>query len=80
MGLETDVWKHKSCTAEFGFGADWVTLYLIESKQEGKGHATELLREAKKHYKKAGMRFGGSIAINEIMSHIYKKLRIKEYK
>lgn len=79
QGMETDQWTHKSCTAEFGLGADWATLYLIESKEEGKGHATELLREAKKFYNKKGKKFGGSVALNDTMKHIYKKLKIKEY-
>lgn len=79
FGMETDEWKHKSCTAEVGFGPGWATLYLIESKDEGKGHATELLQTAKKFYKKMGMKFGGSVALNDTMKHIYKKLKIKEY-
>ena len=80
LGIETDLWKHKSCQAEFGFGSDWGTLYLIESKEEGKGHATELLKKAKKYYERKGLKFGGSIALNPVMSHIYTKLQIEEYK
>ncbi len=74
-----EIWKHKSCVAEFGFDETWATLYYIESMEEGKGHATELLTEAKKYYEGQGKKFGGSIALNERMRAIYKRLDIEEY-
>lgn len=80
MGMELEVWRNKSCYANFGVGDNWATLYLIESQEEGKGHATELLIEAKKYYERLGKKFGGDVALNERMANLYKKLGIEEYK
>lgn len=80
LGMKLQRWTHSSCTADFGVGDDFATLYYIESKEEGKGHATELLIAAKKHYEANGYNFGGSVALNERMRSIYKRLGIKEYK
>jgi hypothetical protein len=79
LGMPLEVWEHKSCRAEFGVGDDWATLYGIQSKIKNKGHATELLIEARKHYEAQGKKFGGTVALSEPMAHIYKKLGIKEY-
>ena len=79
MGMELEVWRNKSCRAEFGTGEDWATLYLIESEEPSKGHATELLTEAKRYYEEQGLRFGGTVALNSRMSKIYQRLGIKEY-
>ena len=79
MGMDLDCWQNKSCSAEFGVGDGWATLYLIQSKEEGKGHATELLTEAKKYYEGLGKTFGGDVALNERMRGIYKRLNITEY-
>jgi hypothetical protein len=84
MGMELEVWTHESCTASFGvgeFGSDepWATLYDIRSLVEGKGHATQLLKAAKRYYEAKGMAFGGSVALNERMRSIYKRLGITEY-
>ena len=80
MGMDLDEWKWRSCTAQFGVGDDWATLYHIKSKEEGKGHATELLVRARVYYERKGLRFGGSVALSPAMSRIYRKLKIKEYK
>jgi hypothetical protein len=84
MGMELERWTHESCTADFGVGKNadgkWATLYFIESKEEGKGHATELLKAAKITYEALGMRFGGSVALNARMRSIYQRLGITEYK
>lgn len=79
LGMELEEWTNKSCRAEFGIGKDWATLYYIESQEKRKGHATDLLLEAKQHYESQGKRFGGSVALNPEMSNLYKKLNIKEY-
>ena len=79
LGMELEEWTHKSCTAHFGVGDTWATLYDIQSKEEGKNHATELLLEAKAFYESQGKKFGGSIALNERMRKIYQKLQIKEF-
>lgn len=74
------IWKYKSCEAEVGAGEDWATVYLIQSKEEGKGHATNLLLAMKKYYEGKSMTFGGSIALNERMRQLYKKCLITEYR
>ena len=80
MGMELERWTYMSCSADFGVGNNWATLYLIESSDRNKGHATYLLREAKNHYEKLGKTFGGTVALNPIMESIYLKLGIKEYR
>jgi hypothetical protein len=79
LGMRLHEWQHESCTAEFGVGKNWATLYYIESKSEGRGHATQLLTVAKEYYEGKGKTFGGSVALNERMRSIYKKLGITEY-
>ena len=74
-----ELWVYKSCEAEFGVGKDWATLYLTESKDEGKGHATTLLLAAKKYYEDKGLIFGGSVALNMRMKGLYQKCGIREY-
>lgn len=77
--MPIEVWKHKSCTATFGVGDVWATLYSIESKQKGKGHATALLTAAKQYYEDKNKKFGGSVALNDRMRQIYVRLGISEY-
>ena len=80
LGMELDEWKIDSCIAHFGVGNDWATLYDIQSDNQGKGHATTLLAEAKSFYQKAGRKIGGTVALNPRMRKIYKKLGYVEYK
>lgn len=79
MGMELEQWIYGGCVANFGVGNEWATLYDILSKNQGKGEATHLLKEAKKYYEGLGKVFGGSIALNSRMRDIYKRLEIKEY-
>ena len=79
MGMELDEWKEGSCIARFGTGHNWATLYQIDSLEEGKGHATKLLRKAKRFYESEGLKVGGSVALNERMRGIYKKVDYEEY-
>lgn len=73
------LWEYKSCEAEMGIGEDWATVYLIESKEQGKGHATKLLLAMKKYYEDRGLIFGGSVALNDRMKRLYQKCQIHEY-
>ena len=79
LGMELDRWTHKSCCGDFGVGENWATLYSIESKKEGRGDATELLRRAKIEYERQGKVVGGTIALNPKMRKIYNKLGYIEY-
>ena len=80
LGMELEEWTNKSCIAHFGVGVNWATLYEISSQQKRQGHATELLKEAKKYYEKLNKVVGGSVALNSVMGNLYKKLGYKEYK
>lgn len=80
MGMLLDRWTHQSCVAEIGTGKDWATIYSIQSKEPGKGHATELMLAMKKHYEAEGKRFGSSVALNSRMRTLLQKLEIIEYK
>ena len=80
LGMELDVWRHESCVAEVATGDTWATLYLIVSEQPGKGHATELLKQIKAFYEDQGLEFTSSIALNQRMSGILGKLKIKEWR
>jgi hypothetical protein len=79
MGMDLERWEYKSCTADFGLGDDFATLYTIQSLEEGKGHATYLLTKAKIYYEGLGLKFGRTVALNPTMKSIYKKLNIQEY-
>ena len=79
MGMELDELQYMSCVTHFGTGKDWATLYDINSFKQGKGHATKLHIFAKRFYESKGMKFGGSVALNDRMKYLYKKLKIKEY-
>ena len=50
LGMPLDEWSHKSCKAHFSVFPDEVTLYDIISKEQNKGHASELLNFAKGYY------------------------------
>ena len=80
LGMELDEWKVDSCIGHFGVGNDWATLYDIASKDKNKGHATKLLKAAKKYYQSQKKLVGGTIALNTAMSKIYRKLKIHEFK
>lgn len=83
MGMELERWSYKGCVADFGLGEEdghtFATLYTIESETKRKGYATSILAQAKKYYEGQGMKFGGSVALNDGMRRIYKKLNIEEY-
>lgn len=79
LGMPLDEWQYESCVAHCATGKDWATLYDIESADEGKGHATQLLLAMKKYYERKGLRFGGSVALNERMRRLYQKRGVTEY-
>ncbi len=79
LGMPLERWQFQSCCADFGVGDDWATLYAIRSEDQGRGHATRLLLDTKEYYENHGRRFGGSVALNDRMRAIYKRLQIVEY-
>lgn len=60
-------------------GEHWATIYVINSKVEGKGHATTLCEHIKAHYEALGKTVGSSVALNDRMRYILRKTGIKEY-
>ena len=81
LGMDLHQWRENSCLAHFGYSdkGKWATLYDIQSFDEGKGHATALLLKAKKYYENLGYEVGGSVALNERMTGLYKKVGYKIY-
>ena len=79
LAMPLDEWVYESYLAHCATGKDWATLYDIQSKQEGKGHATRLLLEMKKYYEQKGLKFGGSVALNKRMRQLYQRCGIEEY-
>ena len=79
MGMPLTRWTYKGCEADFGVGEDFATLFVIESKEKRKGYATLVLSVAKSFYEAKGKKFGGTVALNDVMRHIYRKLKIEEY-
>ena len=80
LGMDLEVWEHKSCLVQVGVGDNYATIYFIESKEQGKGHAQELLKEMKEHYEYIGKTFGSYVALTPGIKHLIQKLGIKEYK
>lgn len=79
LGMPLVRWSHESCVAHFAVGEVWATLYDIKSKEESRGHATQLLVAAKSFYEGTGRKFGGTVALDDRMHKIYKRLGITEY-
>lgn len=87
MGMPLVKWTHKSCTAHVAVGEidneigtdSWATVYSIYSEEKGQGHATQLLTHLKKLYEGEGRKFGSSVALNDNMERLLKKLGITEY-
>lgn len=79
LGMPLDEWRHELCLAHCATGEGWATLYDIQSEEEGKGHATTLLTAMKGYYEGKGLRFGGSVALNNRMRRLYQKCGIEEY-
>ena len=79
LGMKLDEWQYASSIAHCATGEGWATLYDIQSREQGKGHATRLLLAMKKYYEGKGLKFGGSVALNDRMKGLYKKCGITEY-
>lgn len=69
------------CVACLGKGEDWLTLYQIETDVDYRkqGKATALLEEVKFQADAHGLKFGSTVALNDEMKRLLKKLEIEEY-
>lgn len=79
LGMTLDVITYESCEATVAVGDDWATVYSIQSKEQGKGHAQTLLTDAKDYYEKRNRKFGSSVTLSPAIKHIIDKLGIEEY-
>lgn len=77
MGMELLKYKMNDCIATVAEGDGWATMYDIQSFNKGKGEATKLLLALKEVYK--NVKFGGTVALNPTMEHLYEKTGIEQY-
>lgn len=77
MGMDLLSFKYKGVFGTLAEGPDWATLYDIVSTNRGKGEVQECILLLKERFK--AKRFGGTVALNPVMKHIYQKLNITEY-
>jgi len=78
LGMELTAFKYKGVIGTLAEEDRWATIYDIESTNPDKGECQECLKLLKAKY--FGKDFGCSVALNDKMSYILKKLGIKEYK
>lgn len=76
LWMELDEWTYKSCIAHFGEYWFCYTLYDIESKEQRQWHATQLLKDAIEYYEKGWFLVAWTVALNEAMRNLYKKVGI----
>jgi hypothetical protein len=71
MGMETINAFYKGVFMNLAEGDDWVSIYLCESKNKGKGEVQEMIGLLKNDFK--GKTLNGSVPLNPVMEHIYAK-------
>lgn len=71
------IYRNEGCEALVAEGEGWATIYTVESFVPNKGFCQSLLNELKEIYK--GVQFGCTVALNDKMAYILRKLQIKEY-
>ena len=79
LGMSLECWENKGVEIEIAEFPDTATIYSVRSKIEGKGFATETLTWLQGHYEGQGKSLCSSVALNDRMARILKKLGIKEY-
>lgn len=71
MGMETIDAYYKGVFMNLAEGHDWVSIYLCESKNKGKGEVQEMIKLLREDFK--GKKVCGSVPLNPVMKHIYDK-------
>jgi hypothetical protein len=71
MGMDLIIVTHKGVVMSLAEGADWISIYSCNSQNKGKGEVQEAINIVKKDY--SHKRLCGSLPLNPIMEHIYKK-------
>ena len=71
MGMETINAFYKGVFMNLAEGDDWVSIYLCESKNKGKGEVQEMIGLLREDFR--GKKVCGSVPLNPVMKHIYDK-------
>lgn len=74
LWMELDEWTFESCIAHFGEYDGVYVLYDIESKEKRKWHAYTLMKDALDYYISKWFRVGWTVALNDAMVWLYRKL------
>lgn len=74
-GMETINAFYKGVFMNLAEGGDWVSIYLCESKNKGKGEVQEMIELLRDDFK--GKKICGSVPLNPIMKHIYDKCNVE---
>jgi len=70
---------HKSCKVHLAEFGKELNIQFIESKQEGKGHAIEMIKELLKWCKERNLKLVSSLPISQSWYHLTKKFGLKSY-
>jgi hypothetical protein len=79
MGMDLFKFTHKGVSGHLFVNNKHATIYDVMSKNRNKGECLETLGMLKEEYEANNKIFGGTVALNPTMKHIYQKLEIKEY-
>jgi len=75
MGMETINAFYKGVFMNLAEGDDWVSIYLCESKNKGKGEVQEMIGLLREDFR--GKKVCGSVPLNPVMKHIYDKCNVE---
>jgi hypothetical protein len=79
LGMDLFEFTHKDVKGHLFINDTHATIYDVESNNYGVGECQETLSMLKEEYETNGKVFGGTVALNPTMKHIYQKLNITEY-
>jgi hypothetical protein len=79
LGMELFEFAHKGVTGHLYVDDKHATIYDVMSANRNKGECLETLGMLKAASEANNKIFGGTVALNPTMKHIYQKLEITEY-
>ena len=75
MGMDLIEARYKGVYMQLGYGnddgTDWLSIYMCESSNKGKGEVQEMIDLIRKDY--PDHKLYGSVPLNSVMKHIYDK-------
>jgi D-alanine-D-alanine ligase-like ATP-grasp enzyme len=74
IGGELTEARYKGVFMTLAEGADWVSIYSVDSMNQGKGEVQEMIDLIKKDY--VGKKVYGSVPMNKVMKHIFDKKEV----